>query len=238
MNDNITLLRRYSSGDKEALEELVKENMGLVRSIALRFTGRGCEFDDLMQIGSIGLLRAARSFDESRGCMFSTYAVPLIIGEIKRFLRDDGIIKVSRSLKSTGLTVMKNKELFLQQYGREATVSELASFCGITVEEVVQSVEACSPISSLSDVTSPDEQPLEYYLPGEKENPADAITDKIALSEAIRKLPEQRRKIIYLRFFKDMSQQQTATALGITQVKVSREEKLIFEQLRKALKTL
>lgn len=234
MNDNIALLRRYSAGDKSALDELVEANMGLVRSIAVRFTGRGCELEDLLQIGSIGLLRAARSFDESRGCMFSTYAVPLIIGEIKRFLRDDGIIKVSRSIKSAGLAVMKKRESFLVQNGREPTVSELSELCGMSIEEVTQSVEACSPVSSLSDIGAHDEQPLEYYI-SDNGNPTELLTDKIALGEAIKKLPEQRRKIVYLRFFKDMSQQQTAAALGITQVKVSREEKLIFEQLRKIL---
>ncbi len=234
MPDNLTLLQQVAEGDSEALDTLVKANMGLVRRCAARFQGRGAEYEDLVQIGAIGLLRAARSFDPDHGCMFSTYAVPLIIGEIKRFLRDDGLIKVSRTLKSAGVNVMKQKELFQKSRGREPTLSEVAALCGLSVEEVVQALEATGPVSSLNEPVGEDDTTLEYFL-SENGDPLENITDKIALYEAIRTLSPRRQKIVFLRFFKDLSQSDTGKILGITQVKVSREEKAILEELRKIL---
>lgn len=234
MTDNLILLRKVADGDAAALDALVASNMGLVRCCASRFLGRGAEYEDLVQIGSIGLLRAARSFDPDHGCMFSTYAVPLIIGEIKRFLRDDGLIKVSRTLKSAGMNVMKQKELFLKQEGREPTLSEIASLCGIGVDEVVAALEATGPISSLSEPMGEDDATLETFL-SSSPDPMENVTDRIALYEAIRALSPRRQKIVFLRFFKDLSQSDTGKILGITQVKVSREEKAILEELRRLL---
>ncbi len=234
MPDNLTLLKRVAEGDNTALEEVIESNMGLVRSIAQRFIGRGCEYEDLIQIGSIGLLRAARSFDFSRECMFSTYAVPLIIGEIKRFLRDDGLIKVSRSVKSAGVNIMKQKELFIRKNGREPSISEISELTSLTPEEIVHSLEATGPVASLSESVGDDDLPLEYFI-ADKSDSLEGLTDRIALFEAIKKLTPRRQKIVYLRFFKDYSQQETGAALGITQVKVSREEKIILEELRHAL---
>ena len=150
-NDNIALLERSQQGDTEALDELIKANMGLVRSIALRFRGRGAEYEDLVQIGSIGMLKAVKNFDLTREMRFSTYAVPLIIGEIKRFLRDDGIIKVSRSLKRTATDIAAKKNLFIQEHGREPTVSELAAACNTSEEDIVSALEVSAGVISLSE---------------------------------------------------------------------------------------
>jgi len=232
--DNLALLQKLSEGDESVLEELMLSNMGLVRSCASRFVGRGVEYEDLVQIGSIGLLRAARAFRLDLGCMFSTYAVPLIIGEIKRFLRDDGMVKVSRRLKSTGLQVMKASEAFVKENGREPSLFELAELVGLSPEEVAESLAATGPVASLNESAGEDDAPLEYFL-ADKESPLDGITDRIALAEAIKSLPPRRRQIVYLRFFKELSQSETGKALGISQVKVSREEKIILQELRKVL---
>ena len=194
--DNLALLQKLSEGDESVLEELMLSNMGLVRSCASRFVGRGVEYEDLVQIGSIGLLRAARAFRLDLGCMFSTYAVPLIIGEIKRFLRDDGMVKVSRRLKSTGLQVMKAAEAFSKEYGREPTLFEIAERVGLTPEEVAEALAATGPVSSLNESAGEDDAPLEYFL-ADKENPLESITDRIALAEAIKSLPPRRRQIVY-----------------------------------------
>ena len=150
-NDNLALLERVQSGDDEALDELVRANMGLVKSLALRFTGRGADYEDLVQLGTIGMLKAARNFDFSQNTRFSTYAVPLILGEIKRFLRDDGLIKVSRTLKRVATQIAVKKNVFLQEHKREPTVSELASLCGVSEEEIVSALEVSTGVVSLSE---------------------------------------------------------------------------------------
>lgn len=230
--DNNLLISKLKEGDKDALEELVRSNMGLVRSVALRFRDRGTEYEDLIQIGSIGLLRAARSFDFSYGCMFSTYAVPLIIGEIRRFLRDDGIIKISRTLKSKGALAMREREKFLSDNLREPTVLELAEICDMESEELILALEAVSPIHSLSESVGEDQSTtLENFI-ADNENALDSLTDKIALHEALAKLSPFQQRIVELRYFKELSQQKTGQILGITQVKVSREEKKILQTLK------
>ncbi len=231
---NRELVLRAQSGDEAAAELLVIENTALVKSLALKFRDRGTELEDLIQIGMIGMLKAINSFDVERGTAFSTYAVPLIIGEIKRFLRDDGMVKVSRRLKSTGLQVMKTAELFSKEYGREPTLLEIAERVGLSPEEVAGALAATGPVASLNESVGEDDAPLEYFL-ADKESPFDSITDRIALAEAIKSLPPRRREIVYLRFFKELSQSETGKALGISQVKVSREEKIILQELRKVL---
>ncbi len=235
-DENIFLIKRLSEGDDSALDEIISLNMGLVKSIALRFCGRGTEYEDLVQIGSIGLMRAARSFDLSFGCMFSTYAVPLIIGEIRRFLRDDGLIKVGRATKQASGMIMREREKFVSETAREPSVSELASRCSMSVEEVVYVLDATGPIRSLSESVGGEGESteLEYFI-ADKENLLEKLTDSIALREAIATLSPRQQEIVRLRYFKEMSQQQTGEALGITQVKVSREEKKIMQLLRKAL---
>ncbi len=231
---NNELLRRIKEGDNKALDELVENNMGLVKSIVRRFVDRGCEFEDLLQIGTMGMIKAARSFDFGYSTVFSTYAVPLIIGEIRRFLRDDGMVKVSRTLKRDGACVMKHREDFMRDNGREPRVEELATLCGMTVENVVTALEAVSPIASLSEPVGEDGMTLDGIIAAD-ENEIDIATDRIALFEAIRELPTMQRQIITLRYMRELSQQQTGDILGLSQVKVSREEKKILEKLRKAL---
>lgn len=233
--ENGDLLRKLREGDATALEQLVSSNMGLVKSIALRFRDRGAELEDLVQIGTIGMIKAARSFDFSYGTAFSTYAVPLIIGEIRRYLRDDGLIKVSRTVKKQGMLLMREKERFLQENGREPRISELAEVCSMTVEEAVSAFEAVGPVHSFDEPTGDDDHMTLGNLLSDRENAIEALTDRIALRQAISALEPVQRCIISLRYEKGMSQQQTGDLLGLTQVKVSREEKKIMEQLRHAL---
>ena len=233
--ENIPLLRRARAGDPRATEELVALNLGLVSGIARRYMGRGTDFEDLRQIGSIGLLKAIRSFDESRGCAFSTYAVPLIFGEIRRFLRDDGLVKVSRVQKHLGARLIAERERALMTEGVELRLEELARRLGVSPEEASGALDAASPPASLSELLYGEEEgvTLENRLADEEEN--ERTFNKIAISAAIQKLPELRRKIILLRYFRDCSQEETAARLGLSQVKISREEKKILALLREEL---
>ena len=230
--DNPALIAAAQAGDSRATDLLVRRNGGLVNHVAMRFTGRGHELEDLIQIGSIGLLKAIRTFDLSRGCAFSTYAVPLIFGEIRRFLRDDGPIKVSRTQKRLGAMLAAERERCLAEGLGELHISELAARIGVAPEEAAAALDATAPVCSLSDVLYNDEESptLESRLTDEEENLRNF--DRLAISMAIDKLPELRRKIILLRYFRDYSQSETAAALGLTQVKVSREERRILDFLR------
>ena len=234
--ENIELVKAAQSGDPTALDTLVSQNMGLCKSIAVRFLNRGVEYDDLVQLASVGMIKAVRSFDTSFGTAFSTYAVPLIIGEIRRFLRDDGIVKVGRNLKRIGTDAMKKKEEFLREHGREPKMSELSELCGVPVEELVSALDASCPVKSIYEAIGSDSDGACICdLLSDDSDEIGKTTDKIALSEAIRSLPETQRKLIYLRYVKEMSQANTGRILGMTQVKVSREEKKIIEALRRAL---
>lgn len=233
-NANLSLIRDVKNGNASALDELISSNMGLVKNIARRFIGRGTDYEDIVQIGSIGMIKAAKSFDESYGTAFSTYAVPLIIGEIRRFLRDDGMIKVSRDIKRRAISVLRAKEDFVRENSREPKMSELCALCGLSADEIVECLDATSPVCSLQDQIGDDGMTVEMVTPS-PENEIDRSTDFIALGEAVRTLDELSQKIIALRFYRELSQQQTAKILGITQVKVSREEKKIFEKLKKCL---
>ena len=234
MTDNLNLLKEAQAGNRKAMDQLIEQNMGLVKNIARRFIGRGTEYEDLVQIGTIGMLKAAKSFDTSFGTVFSTYAVPLIIGEIRRFLRDDGIIKVSRDLRKKGTTILRAKEDFIKENGREPKISELSALCGMQAEEIAYALDAVCPVYSLQDPIGNEDggATLESMTPS-GENILEETTDRLALAQAIAKLDSRSQQIIKLRYYRDLSQQQTATILGITQVKVSREEKKIFEFLRK-----
>ena len=235
-NKNQELLERACIGDDKATEELMISNLGLVRSIALKFRDRGVEYEDLVQIGSIGMLKAIRSFDLSKGTAFSTYAVPLIIGEIRRFLRDDGLIKVSRVYKQQGALLMREREKFIMENGCEPHLEELAKICGLTPQEATIAMDATACVNSLSaSINGEDEGfTLENTLCDDK-NEIDVRIEHIALSQAISSLPPLWRKIVTLRYLKEYSQQTTAKILGLTQVKISREEKKILEALRKVL---
>ncbi len=230
--DNATLLEKSLAGDEGATEALVVNNAALVRSIALRHVGRGTDLEDLIQIGNIGLLKAIRTFDLGRGCAFSTYAVPLIFGEIRRHLRDDGFLKVSRSQKQLAAKLCALKEEAAKA-GRELRMRELAEAVGVTEAEAATALEAVSPVRSLSESLFGEEDGLTLDAAITDEEEGERNFDRLALSMAVEKLPPLRRKIVLLRYWRDLSQQQTADLLGLTQVKVSREEKKILEALRR-----
>ncbi len=234
---NTRLLERIREGDASAEGEMVEENMGLVRTVAKRFLDRGTEYEDLIQIGTIGMIKAIRSFSVERGTAFSTYAVPLIVGEIRRHLRDDGPIKVSRIYKRQGMALMREKNRIQTVEGREPCLSELAERCGVTQEEAAISLDALSPIASLSEFLYGEETvTLEGILPDEEEEREnERLADRIALTQSIGKMPPVWRQIVILRYYRNMTQQRVAELLGLTQVKVSREEKKILAFLRREL---
>lgn len=220
----------------EALDELIRANQGLLRSIVLKFRDRGTDIEDLMQIGTIGMIKAVRSFDLSRGTTFSTYAVPLIFGELRRHMRDEGPIKISRYYKKLGASLMNVRNRILSDEGREPHIEELARLCEVSAEDAAMAIEAISPIMSFSDkVFLKDDDGVELsavIADTDSEDEFERLRDKIAIGEAISKMPEMWQKIILLRYYRDKTQQQTADALGLSQVKVSREEKKIIEFLR------
>lgn len=234
---NAELIARYCNGDESAEGELIEENMGLVRSVARRFLDRGTEYEDLVQIGIVGMLKAIRSFSPERGCAFSTYAVPLIVGEIRRHLRDDGPLKVSRIYKRQGMALMHEKNRILAEEGREAGIAELAVACGMSPEDAAVAMDAISPVTSLSEfIYGEDTVTLEGVLADEESlKESERITDRIALGQCIQRLSPLWRKIVLLRYYRNFTQQQTATLLGVTQVKISREEKKLLAYLRAEL---
>ena len=234
-SENIELIKLSQSGDSKATDELMKRNAGLVQSIACKFGGRGVDFEDLVQIGNIGMLKAIRSFDLERGVAFSTYAVPLIFGEIRRFLRDDGLIKICRPQKKLGAMLMRAKEKYISENGCAPRIEELAKMCEVSAEEAAAALCAVSPAVSLSEPLCGDEEDftLENTLFAHDES--EKMIEKLSLGEALSKLPDMWKKIVLFRYYRDMSQQSTAEQLGLSQVKISREEKKLIEFLRKEM---
>ncbi len=231
---NLTLLRSYLDGDKHAGEELARLNMPLVYSIAGRFSGRGADISDLVECGQIGLVKAMRSFDFSRGCAFSTYAVPLIFGEIRRFLRDDGIIKVSREERRLGGLLNAERERRISA-GEPSDIASVAAALGVSPQDAASAIFSSAPPRSLDEPAFDDDETTALGSIIADEDAERQSFDKFALRSAIEKLPEMQKKLIILRYFRDMSQTECAALLGLTQVKVSREEKKIIEALRKEL---
>lgn len=225
-------IRKSQQGDKEARDILVEKNIRLVWSVVQRFINRGYDSDDLFQIGSIGLIKSIDKFDLSYDVRFSTYAVPMIIGEIQRFIRDDGSVKVSRSLKETGNKIRRKRDELTKQYGRSPTVKEIADALEILPEEVVHAQEAAkSPQSIYETVFENDGDPI--TLMDQIADQDSKWFDKLSLQEAIRTLSERERLIVYLRYYKDQTQTEVADRLGISQVQVSRLEKKILEDMKK-----
>lgn len=226
------LIRRSQEGDQEARNRIAEKNMRLVWSIVQRFLNRGYEADDLFQIGCIGLLKSVDKFDLSYDVKFSTYAVPMIIGEIQRFIRDDGTVKVSRSLKETGNKIRKKKDELSKQLGRTPTVTEISEELGLSAEEVVMAQEAVrSPSSIHETVYENDGDPI-TLLDQMSDDSQGKWFDKIALREAVRHLDKREQLIVYLRYDKDQTQSEVAQRLGISQVQVSRLEKKILVQIK------
>ena len=231
---NLELLKAYREGDVDAGERLAELNMPLVYSIATRLSLRGGEMSDLVECGTIGLVKAMRTFDFSHGVVFSTYAVPLIFGEMRRFLRDDGIIKVSREDKRLSARLLAERERRLAA-GEDARICALAEALGVTPQDAARAIHSGSAVRSLDEAAAPGEENLTIGNLICDEDEEMRNFDRLALRDAIDHLPEQQKKIVLLRYFRDLSQVETAKILGITQVKVSREEKKIMESLKQLL---
>lgn len=235
--DTLDLIKKSRQGDKEARDLVVKENVGLVWSIVRRFANRGHEMEDLFQIGSIGLIKAIDKFDYSYDVKFSTYAVPMITGEIKRFLRDDGMIKVSRSLKENATKIRIFRERYANTNGREPTIEEIEKGLSLTREEILMAMETGAEVESLyKTIYQGDGTPI-YLIDKltETKDESENMIDKLALKEVIASLDDREQEIIKLRYFKDRTQTDIANVLGISQVQVSRMEKRILKILRDKL---
>lgn len=235
--DTLDLIELVRSGDKTAREQLIKENMGLVYSIVKRFSGRGYEMEDLSQIGAIGLMKAIDNFDLSFDVKFSTYAVPMIAGEIKRFLRDDGMIKVSRSLKDTARKARIQSESLTKILGREPTIAEIAESMEMAPEDIAVAMEAVTDVESLNrTIYQGDGSPI--YLMDKIEEERDRtgeVVNRLALKKVMESLEQSDRELIYMRYFLEKTQTEIAGKLGISQVQVSRLEKKVLKVMRERL---
>ena len=234
MDHTLELILRAQKGDEKAKNQLVNENMGLVWSLVRRFVGRGYELEDLFQIGSIGLIKSIDKFDLNFNVKFSTYAVPMIVGEIKRFLRDDGMLKVSRSLKETAYKARILKEELVKELNREPTISEIAAGLDMEVEEVAYALESGAEVESLNAIIyQGDGKPVTL---SEKIDEAPTVQnnliDKMLLAEIIERLLPIERELITLRYFEDRTQTEIAEALKISQVQVSRIEKRVLKKMK------
>ena len=237
MEHTLALITLAHQGDKAARDTLIEENIGLVWSIVRRFQNRGVETEDLFQIGSIGLIKAVDKFDPAYQVQFSTYAVPMIAGEIRRFLRDDGMLKVSRSLKELAGRIYSTKDALEKKNGREPTLYEVARELGVSQEDLVLAMEAATQVESLQQVIYQGEgndislmDKLE-----EEENQSDQVVNRILLEDMLKSLEGRERQLIYMRYFQEKTQAAIAREMGISQVQVSRLEKKILGKLRKKM---
>ena len=224
------LIEKSQSGQTEADEALILENSGLIWSVARRYSGRGVELDDLYQLGCVGFLKAVRGFDLSFGTQFSTYAVPKIAGEIRRFLRDDGAVKVSRGIKEKAVTIKVCRNDLLIKLDREPTLSEIAEQTGFSTEEIASVELATSAVESIHQQTGEEGFSLENVLTDSDSE--DSMLEKLSLRQAIRKLPDREMKVIQLRYFHGLTQDRVAKVLSVSQVQVSRIEKKAIAKLK------
>lgn len=224
------LIARCQAGDMDAKETIIAENSGLIWSVARRFLGRGTEADDVYQLACLGFLKAVEGFDLGFGTQFSTYAVPKISGEIRRFLRDDGAIKVSRSIKEQALSIKTARSRLTNLLGREPAISEIADETGLTPEEIAMAESATASVESIHQVTGDEGFTLESVLTDTQSE--ERLLEQMALHQAIEKLPEREAMIIKLRYFHGLTQQRVSKVLGVSQVQVSRIEKRVLEKLR------
>ncbi len=239
MNE-LKLFELAKNGDKAAKEKIVSDNEGLVWSIARRFMGRGYDLEEIFQIGCIGLLKAIDRFDANFQVQFSTYAVPLISGEIKRFLRDNGMIKVSRILKQNGYMISKASEVLNTRFCREATIEEIAQMTGLTLEEIVMATEANREIESIYQTAYSSEGSEMYlvdkYVDEEKNGvESEEVINRMLVEQALDTLEDREKKLIEMRYFQDKTQTQVAKEMGISQVQVSRMEKRLLTNMRKII---
>ena len=233
MSTQEELIRRSQSGDREAGEQLVTENSGLIWSVAKRFIGRGTDADDLYQLGCLGFLKAVEGFDLEYGTMFSTYAVPKIAGEIRRFLRDDGAVKVSRTIKEQAVSIKSVRNQLTNSLGREPTVQEISEQTGFTVEEIALAETATAATESIQRETGEDGFSLENILTDTETE--ETLVERISLRQAIDKLPERESMVIKLRYFHGLTQDRVSKVLSVSQVQVSRIEKKALAKLKELL---
>ena len=234
MEQTIALIERSHQGDKEARDKLVEDNLGLVWNIVKRYTGRGYDAEDLFQIGSIGLIKAIDKFNTDYEVKLSTYAVPMISGEIKRFLRDDGMVKISRSIKENSWKVRKAREKLAQKLGREATIEEISVECKLTKDEIIMAADADMEIESIykGNVSA---DGSEYYLAdklADKEDAHEELVNHLLIEKLISDLNDQEKELIKLRYYESKTQTQVAKVLHISQVQVSRMEKKVLCKMR------
>lgn len=227
------LIRRSQSGNRDATQQLVEENSGLIWSVARRFMGRGTEVDDLYQLGCLGFLKAVEGFDLEYGTQFSTYAVPKIAGEIRRFLRDDGAVKVSRSLKEQSATIKATRNRLTSALGREPTIQEISRQTGFSPEEIALAETATAATESIQKQTGEEGFSLENILTDTESE--EGLVEKIALRQAIEALPEREKTVIKLRYFHCLTQQRVAKVMDVSQVQVSRIEKKALGLLRELM---
>lgn len=235
--ENSKLIALAKNGDQEIMNRVIEMNLPLVASLSKKFLNRGYDYEDIFQIGSIGLVKAINNFDNSFNVKFSTYAVPMIIGEIKRFIRDDGIIKVSRNVKTLARKIHFDKEALSKNLNREPTIDEISEYSGVQKEEILFAIESSSSMQYLYDTIHQDDGApvlLIDKLSEKGEDDTDMI-NRIALKEALRSLDSKGRQIIMLRYFKDKTQVQVAKILGISQVQVSRIEKKVLVLMKEKL---
>ena len=238
--ENKALIELAQNGDKEARDRLVQENVGLVWSIVRRYSSRGFEVEDLFQIGCIGLIKAVDKFDNSFEVQFSTYAVPLIMGEIKRFMRDDGMVKISRTLKENNWKIKRSQQILQQKYGREPTIDELAKETLISKEDIVQALDIVTDVESIYKSVYQNDGSEIFLIDKIKAESANGdnvekVINNMVIEQIIGELNETERKIIIMRYFQDKTQTEIARNLGISQVQVPRMEKKILLNLRKKI---
>lgn len=238
-NDNIKNIKLAQNNDKEAMEILIKNNSGLVWNIVKRFIGRGYETEDLYQIGSMGLIKAIKRFDVNLDVQLSTYAVPYIMGEIKRFIRDDGIIKVSRQTKELAIKIKQIQNEYLNKNGEEITITKISEVLNIPKEEIAAAIESSNTVNSIYSVegANEDERTLLEKISDTKDE-YNNLVDKITLKELINNLDEKEKKVVLLRYYKEQTQAQVGKTLGITQVQVSRIEKKVLDKMRLKLEAV
>lgn len=230
MNEIMELIVCYQNGDPDAGEKLIQDNNGLIWSVVRRFIGRGVETDDLYQLGCLGFLKAIDGFDFAYGTQFSTYAVPKIAGEIRRFLRDDGTVKVSRGMKERAMTIKNVRNRLLQALGREPTLLEISRQTGLTSEEIAAAEMAVSCVESMQQENGEDGFTLENILSDTESE--DTLLERLSLQQAIERLPERERLVIRLRYFHSLTQERVSKVLDVSQVQVSRIEKKALKQLK------
>ena len=235
--DTLALIKLAQQGNEDAKQKLIEENSPLVKSVIKRFIGKGIEYDDLYQLGCVGFLKAIKNFNTDYNVKFSTYVVPMVIGEIKRFMRDDGEIKVSRAVKSLNLKISKFIENFMKEYMRKPTTKEIAKEFGIDESEVIFTMDSAKmPISMFAtyeDDSNKGQYLIDHFM---QTGDNDTILENISLKEALSSLDERDKKIVLLRFFRDKTQSEIASVLNISQVQVSRLECKIIEKMREKLK--